>query len=343
MSASNPRKTGAKNPAIKFIRWKGGEEQGWFEYYDKDIVDPKLRNVRIELDRFLVLDKDLFSITGFIDETKTAIISNAVRGMDDKIVVKSYKDKKSAIVLSGTYAELRDEIRGSKIYKYTKEIYILFKGELCHLALAGTAFKSWIDTVEPNSKHWNSWIGVVEVKEGKKGIVKFNTPIFGVFEEAGEEDWNQVLHIDSTILQPFLEEYLKREPSSSSNSPSHSEKEIDTADWRNVVTPSGSKLGEMSIGSIEDLNQSLVEQDKTDSDLYQYVGHAIYEYQQVAKEWDKKKDKDGKLLKDYTLSELQTMYGKIVKANPFHVSKLLIEAAIEAMSSVPNDDDDIPF
>jgi len=345
MSVSAPREQALRNPAKKFIKWKGGDEQGWFEYYDKEIEDPKLRNVKIDLgEGFQILDEDLFSITGFIDATKSNIGSNEVRGINDEIIVKSYKDKKAEIMMKGPYTVLKDQVKDSKMYHYTKCIYILFRGELCHLQISGMAFAKWLTDVQPNSNRTNRTIRHSDTEKGKQGVVKYIFPRFEVGGEVDKETWDKMLEVDSTILQPYLKSYLKSKPSDVATT--EEPENVDTSKWRQVKNGSGGMLGDMKIDDIRLLSEALVEDGKADTPLYSYVGQALYDYQQAVKEWDKKKDRIGRLLSDYSLDELKAVMAKVPLSNPV---MLYVQAAIDAKEVSDDgfeanlDGDDIPF
>jgi hypothetical protein len=346
MSVSAPRAQGTKNPAKKFIKYKGGGDQGYFEYYDSE----SKTNNRIELTDFVILDKDLFSITGFINATSSSIISNEVRTINDTLVVKSWKDKKGTIVLNGTYKDLKDTIKDSRDYKYTKCVYILFQGELCHLQLNGATFAAWLKDVEANNGHENSFISCVGHEDGKKGAVKYKYAVFEVGSEVDKATWNKMIEVDSNILQPYLEGYLKG--GATGPSPTHEDSEpagFDTKDWRGFASLDGTPLGALNRNAILELNQHLIEDGQEESELFANVGQAIYDYQQIQNTWGDKKNSEGKYIKDFTESELKEALTKVPQ---LHKARQLLEVAYENMfpktsGSGFGDDDsediDIPF
>lgn len=349
MSVSAPRATGLRNPATKFFKYKGGEEQGWFETYNKDTKENEI----VDLRDFVILDKDLFSITGFVNKTQASIISNEVRTMDDIITVKAWKDKKSEVVLQGSYKSLKETVKDNPAYKYTKSIYILWHGELCHLSLSGATFKSWIDGVESNANHEKCFISVVGHESGKQGAVKFHFAKFGVGEEIDTKTWDKMIEVDSKILQPYLEVYLKGNGSSTTGSAPteyHQESEgFDTSNWREVKTLDGSPLGGLRYDAILELNQALIEDGKENSELYSNVGQAIYDYQDIAKTWKDKKNKEGVYLKDLKFEDVSSMLDKIPAT---HKARQLIEIAYDNLKPVAtkasladfdDNDDSIPF
>lgn len=342
MSVSAPRKTGLKNPAVKFIKWKGARTQGYFYYYDKEIEDEKLRNVRVDLgEGFYVLDKDLFSITGFVESTKSNIISNAVREITDILIIKSYKDKKSEIVLQGPYTELKNTVKDSNIYHYTRDAYIMFRGELCHLSLSGASFASWIKEVESNSAHVNSIVRHTSNEEKMKGIVEYQQPHFEVGDKADKETWELMLKIDSEILQPYLLQYLGAVKTGEAHAPDpeSQEQQFDIKNWRQFKMPSGSRMCELTAYQIREYIDRLVEAGDVDGIIYDCLSQATVEYNAALKGWEARKDNGGRPLKDYSLEEIRVMLAKIPADHP---AKFFLEAAAECKEEAELDDN-VPF
>lgn len=344
MSVSQPRASTNKNPAAKFFKWKGGDEQGWFEYYDKDTK----KNVRVELTDFAILDKDLFSITGFINNTQASVMSNEVRSIDDQLIVKAWKDKKAEIVLSGSYRDLKDKIKGNNSYKYTKCIYILFQGELCHVQLTGATFASWLKDVESNTDHERCFISCTGHEDGKKGNVKYKMALFEVGNPVDKATWDKMIHVDTNVLQPYLNAYLSGNGGSTapSGETHEAEAEFDTSDWRNFASLDGNPLGSLHRNAIIELSQHLIEDGAEDSELYANVGQAIYDYQAIQNTWSEKKNNQGKFIKDYTEAELKDALSKVP---PTHKARQILEVAMDNMyppsseSTEFGDDDDVPF
>lgn len=351
MSVSAPRETGTRNPATKFIQWKAGEEQGFFSYYDKSIEKKEDRNIKVDLsDGFFILDEDLFSITGFINKSKTGIVSNEVRTINDELFVKGYapEGKGASILLKGPYSVLKEVVKESKDYNYTKCIYILFKGELCHLSISGATYSKWLSDVQPNTNRSRCLIHHSKTELKKNEAVKYNVASFSVGREATPEEWDKMLEVDSTIVQPYLTQYLAKGGAAPAQ-PAHEDSgQIDTSKWREQITPAGTKLGDMLIDAIRDLSEMLVQEGKSETPLYDYVGQALYDYQMAAKTWDQKTDSSGKLISEYSLAELEGLLG--TKVPIAHKASLIIQAAIDAKQSteaadveVLGEEDDIPF
>ena len=346
MSVSQPRVQGNKNPAVKFFKYKGGDEQGWFEYYDRETK----KNIQIELTDFAILDKDLFSVTGFMNDTNSSIISNAVRSIDDIITIKAWKDKQSKIILKGSYREIKDTVKSSRDMKYTKEIYILWQGELCHLQLTGATFSAWLKDVESNADHERCFISCIGHDEGKKGNVKYKFASFEVGQPVDAKTWEQMIKVDTNILQPYLNDYLNGNGGSTAPSGETHEDEgeetYDTTKWREFLSLDGTPLGALHRNAIIELNQHLIEDGQEGSELYANVGQAMFDYQTLTNTWSEKKNQAGKFIKDYTEAELKDALSKIP---PTHKARQILEIGLDNMypssgvDSEFGDEDDIPF
>jgi len=344
MSVSQPRASTNKNPAVKFLQWKGGDEQGFFQCYDRETK----KNIQVELTEFCILDKDLFGITGYVNNTQASIISNEVRSIDDHLIVKAWKDKKGEVVLSGSYRDLKEKIKGNNSYKYTKCVYILFQGELCHLQLSGASFASWLKDVEGNTDHERCFISCVGSEDGKKGNVKYKYAVFEVGKPVDKATWDKMIHVDTNVLQPYLTAYLSG--NGGSTAPSGETHEADpsynTEDWRNFASLDGNPLGSLNRHAIIELSQHLIEDGQEDSELYANVGQAIFDYQTISNTWGEKKNQAGKFIKDYTEAELKDALSKVP---PTHKARQILEIAKENMfpetASVAMDmaDDTCPF
>jgi len=347
MSVSNPRPVGNKNPAVKFIKWKGGDEQGWFEYYCRETK----KNIQIELTEFALLDKDLFSVTGFMNDTNSTIISNEVRSIDDIITVKAWKDKTSKVILKGSYREIKDTVKNSRDMKYTKSVYILFQGELCHLQMSGATFASWLQSVESNADHERCFISCTGAEEGKKGNVRYKFAVFEVGDPVDAKTWEQMIKVDTNILQPYLKDYLNGNGGSTvASGPTHDDEDeeqtYNTDKWREFLSLDGTPLGGLHRNAIIELNQHLIEDGQEQSELFANVGQAMFDYQTLSTTWGEKKNQAGKFIKDYTEAELKDALSKIPVT---HKARQILEIAMDNMyppsvaSEFYDDDDDIPF
>lgn len=334
MSFSKPREVN-RNPAIKYIEWKAGDDQGHFQYYDKEAD----KNIIVDLKEFIVIDSDLFSITGYDEPTKTRYISNEVRTINDVLVVRGYKDKRSSIFLQGPYTALKDTVKGNSNLRYTRCVYILFQGELCHLKLTGSSVYEFGDATLRGGNFQSNVVCHTETIEGKKGIVKWKSPKFAFGRELTKEEANKAYEVDSTILQPFLEKYLSKNPSEVQATEQHH------VEWYDFKDRAGKHLGEYSIIELYNLHDSLVETGNVDGPEYEAIHEAVLEHKKYQQGLENQKDRQGKPILDYTLEELKTLEAK-TQYN--HKAKLLLLTAIErkleeVTPTEPEEEDDIPF
>lgn len=348
MSLSKPAAPRATNPATKYIEWKGSRTQGFFQYYDKSEEDKSKRNKTADLSKgFVVLDgidDKLFSITGYNEALRCNLISNEVRTMKDLIVVKQYVDGKASVVLQGTYEELKDTVKESRNYEYTQCFYLFFEGELVHLKLKGAGLRQWFTDVQPNMNAASSFISHSETKDGIKGAVEYKYPCWSVLEKIDQETLDAAIECDSKILQPYLNTYFAKNPASKQEPVQDVQEEINTSEWRKAESDSGIQLCKFSYKELSELQDSLIESGKH-TVLLDYVGHAIFDYQNASKQWMNQKSKaDGRTLDEFSVEEINVALGKI---SPLHPSRIFLECALshklDNQESSFNDEDDIPF
>jgi len=193
------------NPATKFIDWKSNEK--CFSYYDKE----EAKNVLIPLPfRFLVLD-ELHTIKGWNDATSSSIYSNEVKFISKEVItVKPFKGNEIA---KGIYKDIKEKIVAAGAH-YTKSIYIMLEdGTLANIQLKGSAVQKWGDfSQKTKSRFADEWVKVANVEEGKKGAVKFTTPLFSFAKSLTDKECN-LADIAFNTLETYLKAYLvKAEP-----------------------------------------------------------------------------------------------------------------------------------
>lgn len=205
MSRSNPQ---LKNPATRFLQWRGGEEGGGrITWYDKEAEEEK--EIKLPFS-FLVLD-ELSTITGFSKKDHSGFWSNEVRDLkNEELVVRT----KAGIVARGTYANISEGIK-AKGAKYAKSVYIAFKNEegelvIGNIKMAGTAMSAWIDFQKKFNVLECAVFVTDDPKLGKNGTNKFYTPVFEG-QEVGEATSKVADKLDEQ-LQQYLGTYLSRKP-----------------------------------------------------------------------------------------------------------------------------------
>lgn len=219
MSRSNPTADPIMNPCKKWFQWDSTTKQ--FKYYDKEAVNQKDAskkgaNIFVQLPfRFLVLDV-LTTVAGFSDADQSSFYSNEVRNYIGSTKVEVLDVKlKGKTVLKGTWEEIKVKADAMDA-KFANSIYIGYFDENKQLQLGNIKFHgapigSWIETVssvtKAGKKVTDCAFKVETTKEGKKGNVTWNEP---VFEEINtKEETNAIAMQLDVTLQEYLKEYLK--------------------------------------------------------------------------------------------------------------------------------------
>ena len=208
MSTSNRRSAFAQpqsNPSTKFIEWKSNDKQ--FSYYDKET---KL-NVAIPLPfKFLALD-EMHTVKGWSDSCQSEIYSNEVKFISKEILtVKPFKGNEIA---KGLYSDIKEKVKAAGAH-YVKSIYIMLEdGSLANLQLKGASCQSWGDFTNKNRQRLpDEWVNIKSSLEGKKGAVKYYTPVFE-FDKSLSESEMDLADNAFGILETYLKAYLvKSEP-----------------------------------------------------------------------------------------------------------------------------------
>lgn len=206
MSLSNPQ---AKNPAARFMQWRGGVDGGGrITYYDKEAKE----EIEMALPLgFTVLD-ELSTITGYSKKDQSGFWSNEVRDlMNDALAVKT----KSGTIANGKYAEIKESIV-SKGAKYAKSVYVAFKDEqgelqIGNLKISGAALTAWI---EFQKRYDVGKVGVLVTdtpKAEKNGSNDYFVPEFKALE-LSKATLEAAKQLDRQ-LQSYLDTYLTRKPS----------------------------------------------------------------------------------------------------------------------------------
>lgn len=215
MSRSNPV-DGIKNPATRWFDWAGGNEGGYFKFYDKDAK----QNVKVPLPfTFLLLD-ELSTIKGWHEASESGIYSNEVRDTrQETLVVRAFKGGELA---SGIYTSIRDSVI-AKGGHYVASLYLAYKEgdelRIGNLSLKGAAAGAWMEfkRASPSRKdsagksvrgYFVDAVKIAEFEQAKKGATVYRVPKFALSPVS--EATNQQAAALDLELQSFLSEYLKR-------------------------------------------------------------------------------------------------------------------------------------
>lgn len=232
MSRSNPNAAPLVNPCTRWFQWDSDKK--CLKYYDKEADGEngkKGANIFVKLPfQFIVLDV-LNTVSGFSDNEQTSFYSNEVRNFmgstkSELLVVRLKKN----IVAQGSWEQIKDKVE-SQGGKFANSVYIGYFDEnkqlkLGNIKLSGAAIGSWIGTVNEMSKSGKKIeecaFKIADTKEGKKGKVTWNEPVFTEIKIKDETNL-KAIELDKQ-LQEYLSEYLKRnhsEPIASTPSTSH--------------------------------------------------------------------------------------------------------------------------
>lgn len=205
MSRSNPT---AKNPAVRFMSWRGGEEGGGrLTWYDKEAEEEQ--EVKLPFS-FMVLD-ELNTITGFSEKDHSGFWSNEVKNLqNDELIVRT----SAGIVARGVYGKISDEIK-SKGAKYAKSVYVAFKdddGEMAigNIKISGAALTAWIEFQKKYDVMQCAVFITDKPKKAKKGSNTYFVPVFEG-QNVSEESEKVAQKLDNE-LQNYLSTYLSRKP-----------------------------------------------------------------------------------------------------------------------------------
>ena len=157
------------NPATHYVTWKSNEKT--FEAYDKEAKAKELKKLPFE---FTVL-KVGSSVKGWSDSDEAAIYSNIItNSINQDLSVRCGK----SIIASGKYQDIKNEIVAAGAH-FETNIFAMHNGTIVMISLKGSALGKWFDFTKANkNKLVSNTVIVKESLEGKKGAVKFNTPVF---------------------------------------------------------------------------------------------------------------------------------------------------------------------
>lgn len=191
----------SSNPATKFLEWKSNDK--CFAYYDKE----KGENVKVELPLKFVILEHYHTVKGWNDKTESGIYSNEVLFIGtEEMSVKAFKGGEIA---SGLYKEIKNKVKDAGGV-YHRSIYVvLADGSLANIQLKGSAVSAYSDFTKEHENKWTTnWMEVSEAKDGKKGAVKFSTPVFKVADKIKDPS---KLAEKANELQEYMNEYMAKD------------------------------------------------------------------------------------------------------------------------------------
>lgn len=167
--ADNYRPT-IESPVKKYLSWSSNDK--CFKYYDKE----QGKDVLVKLPLTFVHLDELATIKGWHEASESGIYSNEVRSTRlEELNVRSFKGGE---IIKGIYQDIKLRVQGAGGIFHTS-IYVYLNGEIVNLSFKGAALMGWSDFAKENRKSFlGNTIEILTSAEGKKGAVKFSTPVF---------------------------------------------------------------------------------------------------------------------------------------------------------------------
>lgn len=211
------------NPVTKFLQWKSNDK--CFEYYDKEKKD----KVKVELPLKVLFMEHYHTVKGWSDKAQSGIWSNEVYStMKEELEVKNSE----GTIVKGIYSQNKEFIKNAGGV-YHRSIYCMLpNGELINLQLKGASvggINKESSLTEEYVCGWNTfhsgdkkrnikgkrhlldnqWIEINDIKEGKKGAVKYCIPFFEVGKNITTKE-NELANECASKLQNYMDVYFGR-------------------------------------------------------------------------------------------------------------------------------------
>ena len=170
MSRADNYRPAIESPVKKYLSWSSNDK--CFKYYDKE----QGKDVLVKLPLTFVHLDELATIKGWHEASESGIYSNEVRSTRlEELNVRSFKGGE---IIKGIYQDIKLRVQGAGGVFHTS-IYVYLNGEIVNLSFKGAALMGWSDFAKENRKSFlGNTIEILTSAEGKKGAVKFSTPVF---------------------------------------------------------------------------------------------------------------------------------------------------------------------
>lgn len=167
------------NPAECTLEWAGASDKGVFRIWDKETK----QEVEVASVKFAVL-AERNCIRGWYEEKKCNAYSNEVASLkNQELTVRYYDNGKPRELCHGKYEDIKAEMASIGM-KYNKVVYALVieadninPNTIVKILLKGAAASAWFDVADKQKAILCSGF-----LDGKKGAVKFRTPVFEVVD-----------------------------------------------------------------------------------------------------------------------------------------------------------------
>ena len=204
MSRADNYRATVESPVKKYLSWSSTEK--CFKYYDKEQGKDVLLKLPL---KFVHLD-ELATIKGWDEKSESGIYSNEVRSTKlEQLNIRSFKGGE---IIKGIYQDIKLRVQAAGGV-YHASMYVFLNGEVVNLSFKGAALMGWSDFAKDNRKSFlGNTIEVLTASEGKKGAVKFYSPVFtlgapiALSDSEKAEDAYTLLksYLDAKKVQPEL-------------------------------------------------------------------------------------------------------------------------------------------
>jgi hypothetical protein len=196
MSRADNYKPTIESPVKKYLSWSSNEK--CFKYYDKE----QAKDVLVKLPTSFVHLDELATIKGWDEKSESGIYSNEVRSTKlEEFNVRSFKGGE---IIKGIYQDVKLRIQGAGGIFHTS-MYVYLNGEVVNLSFKGSALMGWSDFAKENRRNFGgNTIEILTAAEGKKGAVKFSTPVFTLGKPIGLTE-NEKAEGAYTLLKAYLD------------------------------------------------------------------------------------------------------------------------------------------
>jgi hypothetical protein len=172
MSRADEFSSSAKSPVAKYLQWDSAERT--FKHYNKETS----KDEYIKMPMNFVVLKEMATISGYHEPTKSGIYSNELATINLKTQELTVKTSKGLLIAKGIYGDIKPTLATAGA-KFAMSVYALLNGELVCLKLSGSSFSAWYDFVEKNRKQFiSNSVEILSVEDKKKGATKYTQPVF---------------------------------------------------------------------------------------------------------------------------------------------------------------------
>lgn len=196
MARADAYRTQTESPVTKYLTWSSDNK--CFSYYDKE----KKENVNVKLPiTFIHLD-ELSTIKGWHDASSSGIFSNEVRSTkNQELNVRAFKGGE---LVKGLYQDIKLRIASFGGH-YICSLYAFMDGEIVNIALKSSSLMVWSEFAKENRKAFlGTTIQVASFTDGKKGAVKFSTPLFSLGKPISLEQ-NEKAEAAYDLLKEYID------------------------------------------------------------------------------------------------------------------------------------------